>query len=82
MRPAANNATACNNVFDKIRMLTNQMVSAGQDTRIVQDALWTEKVLEKFPYSIVKNVLITTQNKEEVKIEDIVNELGKEIGAK
>uniref|UniRef100_A0A7I5E795 Peptidase A2 domain-containing protein n=1 Tax=Haemonchus contortus TaxID=6289 RepID=A0A7I5E795_HAECO len=82
MRPAANNAAACNNVFDKIRMLINQMVSAGQDIRIAQDALWTEKILEKFPYSIVKNVLITTQSKDEVKIEDIMNELEKEIEAK
>uniref|UniRef100_A0A7I5EAI6 Peptidase A2 domain-containing protein n=1 Tax=Haemonchus contortus TaxID=6289 RepID=A0A7I5EAI6_HAECO len=82
MRPAANNAAACNNVFDKIRMLINQMVSAGQGIRIAQDALWTEKILEKFPYSIVKNVLITTQSKDEVKIEDIMNELEKEIEAK
>ncbi|XGW33713.1 hypothetical protein V3C99_017834 [Haemonchus contortus] len=82
MRPAANNAAACNNVFDKIRMLINQMVSAGQDIRIAQDALWTEKILEKFPYSIVKNVLITTQSKDEVKIEDIMSELEKEIEAK
>ncbi|PIO53477.1 hypothetical protein TELCIR_25187, partial [Teladorsagia circumcincta] len=82
MRPAANNADACYNVFDKIRMLINQMVSAGQDIRIAQDALWTEKILEKFPYSIVKNVLIATQSKDEVKIDDIMNELEKEIEAK
>uniref|UniRef100_A0A7I4XXE2 Histone domain-containing protein n=1 Tax=Haemonchus contortus TaxID=6289 RepID=A0A7I4XXE2_HAECO len=52
----------------------------SKNSRIAQDALWT--ILEKFPYSIVKKVLITTQSKEEVKIEDIMNELEKEIEAK
>ncbi|KHJ87534.1 hypothetical protein OESDEN_12689 [Oesophagostomum dentatum] len=82
MRPAANNAESCTLVFDRIRMLINQMVSAGQDIRNMQDALWTEKILEKFPYSIVKNVLISTQEKEEIKIEDIMEQLEKQIDAK
>ncbi|VDO77028.1 unnamed protein product [Haemonchus placei] len=82
MRPASNSAAACNNVFDKIRMLVNQMVSAGQLIRIAQDALWTEKILDEFPYSMKKKVLITIQSKGEVKIEDIMNELEKEIEVK
>ncbi|EYC27635.1 hypothetical protein Y032_0009g837 [Ancylostoma ceylanicum] len=82
MRPAANNAESCTHVYDKIRMLINQMVSAGQDIRNMQDALWTEKILEKFPYSIVKSVLISTQDQEETKIEHIMEELEKQIDAK
>ncbi|EYC10154.1 hypothetical protein Y032_0057g2793 [Ancylostoma ceylanicum] len=81
MRPAANNAESCTYVYDQIRMLINQMVSAGQDIRNMQDALWTEKILEKFPYSIVKSVLISTQDQEETKIEDLMEELEKQIDA-
>ncbi|CAJ0591216.1 unnamed protein product [Cylicocyclus nassatus] len=61
MRPATNTAESCSDTHDKIRMLINQLVSAGQDIRKMQDALWTEKILEKFPYIIVKNVLTSTQ---------------------
>ncbi|KHJ80491.1 hypothetical protein OESDEN_19834, partial [Oesophagostomum dentatum] len=64
---AKNNAESCTNIFDKIRMLINQMISAGQDILSMQDAMWTEKILEKFPYSIVKNVLISIQDMPEVK---------------
>ncbi|KHJ93208.1 hypothetical protein OESDEN_06886 [Oesophagostomum dentatum] len=60
MRPAANNAGSCTLVFDRIRMLINQM----------------------FPYSFVKNVLISTQEKEEIKIEDIMEQLEKQIDTK
>lgn len=35
MSPAMNNADSCNTVFDKIRMLINQMVSVGQDIRLM-----------------------------------------------
>ncbi|EYC43182.1 hypothetical protein Y032_0501g2606 [Ancylostoma ceylanicum] len=82
LRPAANNAESCTFVYDKIRVLINQMVSAGQDVRRMQDALWTEKILEKFPYSIVKNVLIATQEMDEIKIDDIKDAPEKQIEAK
>ncbi|KAL6738168.1 hypothetical protein Aduo_011745 [Ancylostoma duodenale] len=82
LRPAANNAENCTYVYDKIKVLINQMVSAGQDIRKMQDALWTEKILEKFPYSIVKSVLITTQEMDEIKIDDIMDALEKQIEAK
>ncbi|KAK6742872.1 hypothetical protein RB195_010249 [Necator americanus] len=81
--PAAkNDADSCMNTFDKIRMLMNQMVSAGQNIPQMQDAMWTEKILEKFPYTIVKNVLVTIQDQDEVKIEDVMDHLEKEINAK
>ncbi|KAK6761401.1 hypothetical protein RB195_022458 [Necator americanus] len=81
--PAAkNDADSCMNTFDKIRMLMNQMVSAGQNIPQMQDAMWTEKILEKFPYTIVKNVLVIIQDQDEVKIEDVMDHLEKEINAK
>ncbi|KAL6733107.1 hypothetical protein Aduo_003788 [Ancylostoma duodenale] len=40
-----------------------------------------KKILEKFPYSIVKSVLISTQHQEETKIEDIMEELEKQLDA-
>ncbi|KAL6738102.1 hypothetical protein Aduo_011688 [Ancylostoma duodenale] len=58
------------------------MVSAGQDIRAMQDAMWTEKILEKFPCNIVKNVLTTIQDNDEVKIEEVMREIEKEITAK
>ncbi|KAK6736395.1 hypothetical protein RB195_019213 [Necator americanus] len=79
---AKNDADSCMNTFDKIRMLVNQMVSAGQNIPQMQDAMWTEKILEKFPYTIVKNVLVTIQDQDEVKIEDVMDHLEKEINAK
>ena len=82
MRPAANNAESCTYVYDKIRMLINQMVSAGQDIRKMQDALWAEKILEKFPYNTVKNVLISTQEQDETSVDDIMEALEKQIEAK
>ncbi|KHJ76068.1 hypothetical protein OESDEN_24313, partial [Oesophagostomum dentatum] len=83
MRPASRSAESCITTFDKIRMLINQMVSAGQDIRHMQDAMWTEKILEKFPYHIVKkNVLINIQDRDEVTIDDVMKEIDKEITAK
>ncbi|KAL6724140.1 hypothetical protein Aduo_019055 [Ancylostoma duodenale] len=81
--PAAkNNADSCMFIFDKIRMLMNQMISAGQNIPQMQDAMWTEKILGKFPYTIVKNVLVTIQDQDEVKIEDVMDHIEKEITAK
>ncbi|KAK6735921.1 hypothetical protein RB195_018903 [Necator americanus] len=77
-----NNVENCTYIFDKIRMLINQMVSAGQDISNTQDAMWTERILEKFPYNIVKNVLISIQEKEDVKVENVMEQLEKEINAK
>uniref|UniRef100_A0A7I4Z127 Peptidase A2 domain-containing protein n=1 Tax=Haemonchus contortus TaxID=6289 RepID=A0A7I4Z127_HAECO len=82
MRAANNSAANCAAFYDKIRMLINQMVSAGQDIRAIQDALWTEKILEKFPHNIVKSVLISIQNRDNVTIGDVMQEVEKEITAK
>ena len=82
MRAANSTAEGCAAVYDKIRMLINQMVSAGQDIRAIQDALWTEKILEKFPYNIVKNVLTSIQDKNDATISDLMHEIEKEITAK
>ncbi|KAK6761356.1 hypothetical protein RB195_022425 [Necator americanus] len=79
--PANGTAESCVATYDKIRMLINQMVSAGQDKRYMQDAMWTEKILEK-QLNIVKNVLTTIQNQEEVKINDVMKEIENEITAK
>nr|CDJ84671.1 unnamed protein product [Haemonchus contortus] len=81
VRAANNSAVNCAAIYDKFRKLINQMVSAGQDIRATQDALWTEKILEKFPYNIVKSVLISIQNRDNVTIEDVMQEVEKEITA-
>ncbi|KAK6765338.1 hypothetical protein RB195_025312 [Necator americanus] len=64
MHRANGTAESCITAYDKIRMLVNQLVSAGQDIRYMQDAMWTEKILDKFPYNIVENALTTIQNQE------------------
>ncbi|KAK6734800.1 hypothetical protein RB195_018156 [Necator americanus] len=79
---ARNNAENCTYIFDKIRMLINQMVLAGQDIPNTQDVMWKERILEKFPYNIVKNVLISIQEMEDVKVENVMEQLEKEINAK
>ncbi|KAK6763157.1 hypothetical protein RB195_023752 [Necator americanus] len=79
---AKNNAENCPYIFDKIRMLVNQIVSAGQDIPNTEDAMWTGRILEKFPYNIVKNVLISIQEMEDVKVENVMEQLEKEINAK
>ncbi|KAL6742934.1 hypothetical protein Aduo_016027 [Ancylostoma duodenale] len=82
LQPANKTAESCTYVFDKITMLINQMVSAGQDIRKTKDAMWTETILQKFPYDIIKNVLIAIKGKEEANIEDVMEEIEKEISAK
>ncbi|EYB93812.1 hypothetical protein Y032_0178g647 [Ancylostoma ceylanicum] len=82
LRPANNSAESCTYVFDKISMLTNQMVSAGQDIRKSKDAMWTENILQKFPHEIVKNVLIAIKDRDELQIEDLMRQIESEISAK
>ncbi|KAK6735669.1 hypothetical protein RB195_018726 [Necator americanus] len=51
---ARNNVKNCTYISAKIRMLINQMVSVGQDIPYKQGAVWTERILKKFPYNIAK----------------------------
>ncbi|KAL6738252.1 hypothetical protein Aduo_011820 [Ancylostoma duodenale] len=58
------------------------MVSAGLDIRSTEDPMWTEALLKKFPNSIVKKVLLETQEKAEVTIDDLIANLEKQINRK
>ena len=63
-------------------MFIKQKVSAEQDLRLTRDAIWAEKILEDFSHNIVKNVLITIQDRDEVTIDDVTKEVDKEITTK
>ncbi|KHJ76291.1 hypothetical protein OESDEN_24089 [Oesophagostomum dentatum] len=82
LRTANITAESCSYVHDKITMLINQMVSAGQDIRKTKDAMWTETILQKFPYEIVKNVLNAIKEKDEVYVEDVMQQIKSEISTK
>ncbi|KAL6722431.1 hypothetical protein Aduo_017556 [Ancylostoma duodenale] len=53
----------------------------GRISAICRTPYGRKKILGKLPYSIVKSVLISTQDQEETKIEDIMEELEKQIDA-
>ncbi|KAL6738253.1 hypothetical protein Aduo_011820 [Ancylostoma duodenale] len=82
LKPASNTAENCVYVLDKVEMLVNLMVSAGLDIRSTEDPMWTEALLKKFPNSIVKKVLLETQEKAEVTIDDLIANLEKQINRK
>ncbi|PIO54382.1 hypothetical protein TELCIR_24256, partial [Teladorsagia circumcincta] len=69
-------------VYDRICMLLNQMVSAGEDIRSTTDAMWTELILSKFHRNIVEPVLVKMREKEDATIENIMEMIEAEIGAR
>ncbi|KHJ87880.1 hypothetical protein OESDEN_12335 [Oesophagostomum dentatum] len=82
LRTASNAAESCSYVHDKITMLISQMVSAEQDIRKTKDAMWTETMLQKFPYKIVRNVLLAMKERDELFVEDVMQQTESEISAK
>ncbi|KAK6764708.1 hypothetical protein RB195_024874 [Necator americanus] len=54
--------------FPEFWAIYETLVDQSQNIPQMQDAMWTEKILEKFPYTIVKNVLVIIQDQDEVKI--------------
>ncbi|KHJ92975.1 integrase core domain protein [Oesophagostomum dentatum] len=82
LKAANETADSCSMIFDEIKMLTNQMVSAGYDVRKTCDPMWSETILSKFPQDIVRSVLIAGQTLERQTIDDLIGTLKKEITAK
>ena len=82
LRPANDTAESCSSIFDQIKMLTNQMISAGYDVRSTCDPMWGETILAKFPRDIVKPILIASQTQSKQTIDDLMALLKKEIAAK
>ncbi|KAK6010073.1 hypothetical protein OSTOST_24935, partial [Ostertagia ostertagi] len=69
-------------VFDQICMLLNQMISAGQDIRNTNDAMWIETILGKFPQEIVEPVLMKMREKEDTTVETVLEMVEAEIATK
>lgn len=82
LRPASKQGHSCQECFDTIKTLVNQMVSAGYDIRDTCDPMWSETILQKFPYEIVRDILVKNQSTDTLKIEELLDALEKEICAK
>ncbi|KAL6734085.1 hypothetical protein Aduo_004665 [Ancylostoma duodenale] len=82
LKSAGNRAGSCQEYFDSIKTLVNQMVSAGYDIRDTCDPMWTETILKKFPHEIVKDILVKNQETETMKVDDLLETLEREITAK
>ncbi|KHJ89658.1 hypothetical protein OESDEN_10511, partial [Oesophagostomum dentatum] len=81
--PHANKkADSCQRCFDSITTLVHQMVSAGHDIRQTCEPTWTETIIKKFPYEIVKDILVKNQEVGTMTIQDLLDVLEKEISAK
>ncbi|KHJ85106.1 hypothetical protein OESDEN_15173 [Oesophagostomum dentatum] len=79
---AGKKADSCQSCLDSITTLVHQMVSAGYDIRQTCDPMWIETVIEKFPYEIVKDVLIKNQEVDNITIQELLDIREKEIAAK
>ncbi|KAK6742031.1 hypothetical protein RB195_009726 [Necator americanus] len=82
MSVANNSADICSATFDQIRMLTNQMISAGYHVGKTCDPMWCETILSKFPEDIIKSVLVASQSQDRQTVDDLMNLLKTEITAK
>ncbi|KAK6028966.1 hypothetical protein OSTOST_04936 [Ostertagia ostertagi] len=82
LKPASKKADSCQECYDSVKTLVNQMVSAGYDIRNTCDPMWSETILKKFPYEIVKNILVKHQETDTMEIDSLLEALDREITAK
>ena len=82
LKAPSKGAESCQDCFDAIKTLLHQMVSAGYDIRDTTDPMWTETILQKFPYEIVKDILVKNQETETMKVGTLLDVLEREIVAK
>ncbi|KAK6058462.1 hypothetical protein COOONC_03970 [Cooperia oncophora] len=80
--PADRRAESNEQTYDKICVLLNQMLSAGQDIRATKDAMWSEAILSKFHRDIVEPVLVKMREQDDTTVENIMQMIETEISAK
>ncbi|EYC34940.1 hypothetical protein Y032_1248g3781, partial [Ancylostoma ceylanicum] len=82
LKPAARDAKSCDDCLDAIKALVNQLVSTEYDIRATSDPVWTETIIKKFPYALVKDILTQYQENKGVTIAQLLKLLEKEISSK
>ncbi|XGW21976.1 hypothetical protein V3C99_004717 [Haemonchus contortus] len=82
LKAAAHNAKSCDDCLDSIKALVNQMVSTDYDIRATSEPMWTETIIKKFPYTIIKDVLAKYQDDKNITIGNLITLLEREISSK
>ncbi|KAK6012363.1 hypothetical protein OSTOST_22490, partial [Ostertagia ostertagi] len=74
LKPASKKADSCQECYDSVKTLVNQMKYLRP--------MWSETILKKFPYEIVKNILVKHQETDTMEIDSLLEALDREITAK
>uniref|UniRef100_A0A7I4Y857 Reverse transcriptase domain-containing protein n=1 Tax=Haemonchus contortus TaxID=6289 RepID=A0A7I4Y857_HAECO len=82
LKAAAHNAKSCDDCLDSIKAVVNQMVSTDYDIRANSESMWTETIIKKFPYTVIKDVLAKYQDDKNITIGNLITLLEKEISSK
>ncbi|KAL6731338.1 hypothetical protein Aduo_002212 [Ancylostoma duodenale] len=82
LKSAARDATMYDGCLDAIKALVNQPVPTEYDIRTASDPMWTETIIKKFPYALVKDILTHYQENKGITIAQLLKLLEKAISSK